>query len=188
MKQLILDSLVLVYDIITKPRIAVVDIIGGMRIREGLLVWIFTLVLPVISAMAQLGHVSLLVFLGTFIAGFLFLIVQIVCVHGVASLLGGKGPIKGLAAGICFSDVPLCFATLIESLVFILPSSLTHLATLAVTIWSIVLAVLAIKTNYGLGTGRSIVALFLPLVLFLCIFAVLAIYFVFSIVSMVKGF
>ena len=188
MNELIQDTLELTYDIITKPHSSMSRIVSGMRYREGLMIWGFTMLLPCFSAMFQMGRFSASLFIGTIVGACLLLVIQVVFVHGAASLFGGKGPILGLAAGICFSDVPLCFATLAESLVFVLPSSLVHVLTLGVTIWSIYVAVLAVKINYGLDGGRSIVALFLPVILIVGIIALLAVYFVYSIASLVSGF
>ena len=184
---LVQDALVLVYDVITRPRSAMAGVVSPARLRVGLFVWAFMLLLPIFSATAQLGRFSLSLLLGTTIGGIVFFLLQVMFIHGAASLFGGKGPVRGLAAGLCFANVPLCFATLAESFIFLLPSPLVHLLSLIAALWSIYLDVLAIKENYGLGTGRSIVALFLPVVIIVVILVIIAVCFVVSLASLVKG-
>lgn len=185
---LVQDALVLLYDVITHPRTAMADVVSAIHLREGLLVLAFTLILPCFSATAQMGRFSLSLLLGTVIGGALLLLLQVIFIHGAASLFGGKGPAQGLAAGLCFANAPLCFATLAESFIFLLPSPLVHLLSLIAAFWSIYLDVWAIKENYGLGTGRSIVALFLPVVVIVVVLVIIAVYFVVSLASLVKGF
>lgn len=119
--------------------------------------------------------------------GAIGLFLQIVCIHGAARLLGGQGAFKALASGLAFSDVPLNFATVAESLVFVLPSGLVHLISLAALLAALVFDVYAVHFTYGLSLGRSTAAVLLPIVLLLGLLVALIAFVFVGVVSTVTS-
>lgn len=188
MKQLLMDTLEYTFDVISNPKPALDKVVHEVRLHEGLLIWVFTLLLPCLSAFVQMKDGSLRTAIGAFVAGAIIFLAQVICIHGMASILGGKGSIKSLAAGLGFSNIPLNFATLAESLVFLLPGSAVHTVSGAAFIWSVVLAVLVIRSNYSFSTERSVATLLLPIILLIVAIIAIVLCFVVSLVTLLKGF
>ncbi|MCI1822210.1 MAG: YIP1 family protein [Megasphaera sp.] len=188
MRPLILDTLEYTYDFITKPKVTLDKIVKERRLREGLLIWIFTLMLPCISAIIQLSGAHIGAAVGALLFGGVCFILQIIFIHGISCLLGGSGTIKALAAGLGFSNIPLNFATLAESLLFILPSLLVHFISIASLLWTLVLSVLTVRSTYGMNTARSTLAVCMPMIILVCVVVILVVWFTFSVLSLVKGF
>jgi len=185
MKERIYDALELLFDTLTRPAQAMMHITAGGQFRTGMLIWAFTIILPCISALVQMRHGSVLLVAGAFVGGAVSLFFQTLLVHGAALLLGGHGQARNLAAAFCFADFPLNFAILLSSLVFILPTGLVQGLSVAALLWAVVLAAYAVRANYGMGMGRSCIALFLPLLIVLGLLAVLFMYIVVEVVSLV---
>ncbi|MGE1062294.1 YIP1 family protein [Megasphaera paucivorans] len=188
MRSLILDTLEYTYDLITKPKVTLDKIVQERRLREGVLIWIFTLILPCVSAIVQLSGAHIGAAFGALLFGCVCFILQIIFIHGISCLLGGSGTIKALAAGLGFSNIPLNFATLAESLLFILPSILVHFISIASLLWTLVLSVLAVRSAYGMSTARSTLAVCMPMIIVVCVIIILVIWFAFSVLTLVKGF
>jgi hypothetical protein len=88
-------------------------------------------------------------------------------IHLSAKIFGGKGSYSTLAYLMSLFSVPLGMVSTVLSLI----PCLGGLLSLAVSIYSIVLAVRAIKVNYRLTTGKAVGAYFVPVaVIFVIVF------------------
>ncbi|OKY52971.1 Yip1 family protein [Megasphaera cerevisiae] len=188
MKQHIEDALVLAYGVVTEPQKNIASITEKQQLCEGLIIWAGTILLSVISVFSQWEKASMLTLIALYGGAALFFLFRILFLHGTSRMLGGEGSLKGIASGLCFADIPANLATLAESFVFILPAQLVYLISFAVMIWSFALAVMAVRSNYGLSTGRSVAAIILPAVLFIGVIVILFVYVAVSIASVFEGF
>lgn len=87
-------------------------------------------------------------------------------VQGAAWILKGRGAYFGIFSGLCFADVPYLFSPIIALLTFLgtIGNILFSIFFFGLWIWSIVLAIMAIRGNYGFTTGRAIATFFLAFV------------------------
>lgn len=92
-------------------------------------------------------------------------------VHLTAEALGGRGRALSLLALIGIVQLPavlLAPAAILGRLISPLVVSLT---TAGLSLWTLVLGILAIRENYGFSTGRAVGAMFLPVIgFFLAVF------------------
>lgn len=181
------EALVLTYDVLSQPRTALAVITKEQRIEEGLLIWFLTILLSVISIFAQWEQSTVLTFFGVYIGAGLFFLIRLGCLHGTARLLGGKGAVTGIAAGLCFADIPMNLATLAESFVFVVPEEIIHVVTIVAMVWSFVLTLMVVMANYRLGIVRSVLAIILPVVFIAGCIVLFFLYIAMSIVSLVPG-
>jgi hypothetical protein len=98
--------------------------------------------------------------------------IQVSILHFLAELMGGSGKILGLFSAFAFiqilglfSAVANVFTSLFVSLgiLFFLPLGL------AMGIWQVILSVLAIREIYLLSTARSLLVLFLPIIIVIAV-------------------
>lgn len=92
--------------------------------------------------------------------------------HLAAEFAGGRGQARGLLALLGIVQMPLILlapATLLGRLIW---TGLTDLAGFALSLWVLVLSVLAVRENYGLGSGRAVGVYLLPLIGFLAFLVV----------------
>jgi hypothetical protein len=108
----------------------------------------------------------------------MFAVLWAAVVNAVARAFGGSGAFPGVFTGLAFAQVPGIIGSLLQALravdptlgaVVVLP------ATLAVTVWSLVLAVLAARESHRLSTGQAVGAVALGIAAMLVIGILLAI-------------
>lgn len=182
------EAMVLVYDSLAHPKETLSLIAREQRLYEGLIVWFFSVFLTAVSIFVQWERSSVLAFAGLYMGAGLFFLVRIVCLHGTSRILGGKGSVKGLAAVVCFADIPLNLATLAESFVFLIPEELIHAVSLIAAIWAFILSVMAVMSNYGLSALRSVLAIILPVIIVAGCIVLFFIYIAVSVISLLPGF
>ena len=88
----------------------------------------------------------------------------------MSRILGGKGSYGGLFAGLGFAYLPAVFTVPVTFMALQLDSigqGLSGFIGFGIAVWTIVLSVFAIQANNNLSTGRAILAIFLPLAIFL---------------------
>lgn len=181
------EAFALTYDVLTKPKTTLATITKEQHIEEGMLIWFLTILLSVISIFAQWEQSTVLTFFGVYIGAGLFFLIRLGCLHGTARLLGGRGAVTGIAAGLCFADIPMNLATLAESFVFILPTEVIHVISIVAMVWSFVLTVMVVMGNYGMSVIRSVLAIFLPVIFIAGCVVLFFLYIAMSIVSLVPG-
>lgn len=89
----------------------------------------------------------------------------------VAAMLGGQGTYRGTFTALAFANVPSLIGVPVDLLGVALPTVrlLAGLVGLALTVWVIVLAVIAIRESHALSTGRAVLTLVIPVVVLLVI-------------------
>ncbi|MFW0858693.1 MAG: YIP1 family protein [Dehalococcoidia bacterium] len=104
---------------------------------------------------------------GTLIIGILTLVIFTALCHLAASLLGGRGGYWGLFSGFGFTALPGIFVAplAVIGMLPIVGGLLSGLGTFGVSVWSLVLNILAIRENYLVSTGRAILIVLLPAVI-----------------------
>ncbi|QGG47081.1 Yip1 family protein [Heliorestis convoluta] len=87
----------------------------------------------------------------------------------IGELLGGKGNAKGLLVTLGLASLPSIFTSPLRLLGEVLPggATLEWLGILALTVWTIILQVFAIKQSVQLSTIRAAITYFAPLLLLL---------------------
>jgi hypothetical protein len=111
----------------------------------------------------EIGMPAILV--GISITNIVTLVIFTAIAHLVASLLGGRGSYGGLFSGFAFASLPGIFAAPL-AVIGLLPAVgvlLSGLGSFGITVWSIVLSILAVRENYLVSTGRAILILLLSL-------------------------
>lgn len=181
------DALELTYDCLFHPQKTLFLVAMEQRLYEGIWIWMLSVLLTVVSVLAQAERSFLLSLIGIYLGAGIFFLIRIGLLHGAARLLGGRGTIKGLAAALCFADVPLNLATLAESLTFFLPTELVHVISFFSGIWALWLCVITVRQHYQLGAVYSILAIFLPILAVLVCILLLLIYVAVSVVSLFPG-
>ena len=116
---------------------------------------------------------------GTPIIGLLTLVVFTAIYHLVASVLGGKGSYWGLFSGLAFAALPNIFfapLTAISLPLGIIGGTILYgLGAIGLTLWIVVLGVIAIRENYVVSTGRAVLIYLLPLILLVILGILIAI-------------
>ena len=95
-----------------------------------------------------------------------FFAVWVAVVMGSARLVGGAGGFGATFTGLGFAYAPSIFAVLATALVIplgTLAGFLGALVAFGVSIWMLVLNVLAVREVHGLSTGRAVAALLIPI-------------------------
>ena len=110
----------------------------------------------------------------------------------MSRILGGKGSYGGLFAGIGFAYLPIAFTILIPFMALQLDDfgrALSGMIGFGMTVWTIVLSVIAVQANNNFTTGRAIAAIFIPLAVFLILLLALFAFIVIMIlIALNEGF
>lgn len=183
LKQYIEEAMILAYDLVTAPKTTLMNITKEQRLYEGWIIWFLSTLLSVISVYVQWERAGVWLLIAIYGGGAVMLLIEAALLHGTAQLLGGSGAWKGVLAALCFCGIPANIGTLAGTFAFILPGSLVGLIAFLSGLWGVILIVLALQANYAMGVGRSIAAVFLPIVFLAGVFILLCIYVVVSVAS-----
>lgn len=183
LKQYIEEAMILAYDLVTAPKTTLMNITKEQRLYEGWIIWFLSTLLSVISVYVQWERAGVWLLIAIYGGGAVMLLIEAALLHGTAQLLGGSGAWKGVLAALCFCGIPANIGTLAGTFAFILPGSLVGLIVFLSGLWGVILIVLALQANYAMGVGRSIAAVFLPIVFLAGVFILLCIYVVVSVAS-----
>ncbi len=85
----------------------------------------------------------------------------------LAEFLGGKGRGATLFTALGFAYAPALFSAPVTVLLTNTYPKLLNLVTFVITVWVLVLTVLAIRTVHGFSTGKAVWTLFIPFLSFL---------------------
>ncbi|HSW09782.1 MAG TPA: Yip1 family protein [Bacillota bacterium] len=110
--------------------------------------------------------------------GGVLLLVQAGIGYGLARLLGSRGSFLGLLSGLALANVPSVFQAPFALLAVTLGpagTALSALGTAALSVWVIVLSVLALRETFVTSTGRAVLIYFLYLILVLFLAGALAV-------------
>jgi len=89
--------------------------------------------------------------------------------HLIARLLKGEGSFVGLLSGLGFASFPTILTApfaLLGVVGGLFGSLVYNLAVFAVSIWVLVLNIIAIRENYAFSTGKAVLTFFIPVILF----------------------
>ncbi|MBT9142599.1 MAG: hypothetical protein DDT29_00993 [Dehalococcoidia bacterium] len=150
---------------------------------------IFLLVMLVVSLatvltdatfLAQLGvtQLGLAVFIVVLIPlSLIFLFTQAGACFGAARLLGARGSFRNLLSLLALANVPSLFMAPLALLRFVpgIAGSVLHgLGSLVLSIWVMVLAIIAVRETFQVTTGRAVLICYLPILLLVALVVLLA--------------
>jgi hypothetical protein len=116
---------------------------------------------PVIARALAVGTAVATPFLTVVFAALIALVL-----HGMAKLFKGEGTYSGMLCGVAFAYVPSVINVLVALLVLtlgFLGALLAGFVSFAISIWVIILVVVAVRENYALTTGRAAGAVLIPI-------------------------
>lgn len=125
---------------------------------------------------AQLGG-SVGVFAVLMPLSFLLLFIQAGACFGVARLLGAKGSFSSLLSLFALANAPSLFMAPLALLNFvpgIAASALYGLGSLALTIWVVILIIIAVRETFQVTIGRALLICYLPILLLVVLVALVA--------------
>ncbi|MBS3899142.1 MAG: YIP1 family protein [Dethiobacter sp.] len=145
----------------------------------------FILVMMVVSMTTALTDVELTAQLGGSAVVFavlmpfslLILVVQAGVSFGAARLLGARGSFHNLLSLFALSNLPSLFMAPLALLRFapgIAGSILHGLGSFILSVWVLVLAVIAVRETFQVTTGRALLICYLPILLLVVLVALLA--------------
>lgn len=109
----------------------------------------------------------------------------------MSRILGGRGSYGGLFSGLAFASVPSVFTIPVTFLAFqfeTLGLGLSGMIGFGVTVWTIVLTVIAVQANNNFSTGRALAAILIPLaIFFVLLIALIALVVVLIVVAVNEG-
>lgn len=146
---------------------------------------IFLLVMLVVSLATVLTDATLLAQLGglaVFIVvliplSLIFLFTQAGACFGAARLLGARGSFRNLLSLLALANVPSLFMAPLALLRFVpgIAGSVLHgLGSLVLSIWVMVLAIIAVRETFQVTTGRAVLICYLPILLLVALVVLLA--------------
>ena len=100
----------------------------------------------------------------------------------MSRVLGGKGSYGGLFAGFGFAYLPALFTVPVAFIAFQsddFGQALSGMIGFGLSVWTIVLSIIAVQANNNFSTGRAIAAVFIPLAI---VFALLLAIFAFVVI------
>jgi hypothetical protein len=107
-----------------------------------------------------------------------------------ARLLGGDGGYRVTFCGLAFATVPQVFSVIVTALMLplgVVGSLLGGVLGLAVSIWTLVLAVIAMRHAHHLSTGRAVGAVLLPVAALALLAVLLVVVVVFAVLAAFAG-
>lgn len=174
-----------IYGMVVKPKETLDDIIEKAPVWQGLIIIVILSLLPVFIMfnkdiiLNNLGTgvnpydidiitkmLPIMTIMGVFFAMILTPIFQFIWVgmyNMISDFLGHKGSGKSLFAAFGFTSVPSIFSLLIYAV--LVNTSVQFLSTifsLLISIWVIMLQIIALKKNYKMGTGTATLTYFIP--------------------------
>lgn len=143
-----------IYGLIVCPAKTLEDITSGEKWKEGAVIWLFVILLMTVSSFSTgAGIVS--EFIGTVILLGLFLLFHSAVIDYLSGLFGGRGTARGITAGFMSASLPYAFSVFFALLSQFGLEIINSIGMFAIVIWSFLLDILAIRSNYGFGNGKS---------------------------------
>jgi hypothetical protein len=156
----------LVAELITSPVSAMREITNGERLREGFLIWIFSVLIISLSVMHGSGG-AVAGFILTAVLMGLSLIAYSAIIDYIAGFAGGTGTAKGITAAFMASSIPEVFQAVLALLSVAGVQFLEGIGLFVIFIWSFVLEVIAISENYHFTKGKSFLIAIAPAIILL---------------------
>ncbi len=128
---------------------------------------------------------SVIVF-GTLALSFLALFVSAALLHLFARLFGGSGGFWNLFSAYAFTTFPMIFSVpvfLLAGFIGVAGGFLSGLVSMGLSVWVLVLDVIAVKESHGLSLGRSIAAYLVYLALIVIVPLVIVVFLVLALIA-----
>lgn len=154
-----------IYDVLTHPVFALYKIAKQLSLQEAALLLVLN-ALIIALGQSQFHFAFLLSFVGTLAFSLLQIVIGAGIVHVFATFCGGHGDVRGLICATPYTQFPANLLLFGNAFTWLHLPALTGVWAFALSIWSLVLYVIAVAQNYGLSTSRAILVVILP---FLCI-------------------
>ncbi|MDU7217392.1 MAG: hypothetical protein E6293_07875 [Dialister sp.] len=147
----ILDN---IYGLVVRPVKTLEDVTSGEKIKEGIIIWLFVILLMTLSSF-KAGAGIVTQFIGTIILLGIFLLFHSAVTDYFSGLLGGRGTARGITAGFMCASLPYAFSVFFALLSQFGLEIINSIGMFAIVIWSFLLDILAIRSNYGFGNGKA---------------------------------
>lgn len=159
-----------IYRLICHPSDALFELTKQEKIKTGLSIWLFVLALITLST-AKLDIEWIPTFLVLVLVSGMGIVIHSAVIDYIAGFMGGRGTAKGITVGFLSAYLPYAFVVF-----FILMKQLGWEAvsgglTFLTWIWSVVLDVIAIRSNYEFTTTKSFWIEMAPMILFVVLFS-----------------
>ncbi|MDL2280392.1 YIP1 family protein [Selenomonadales bacterium OttesenSCG-928-I06] len=179
------DFLETIYDVLFKPNQAMHVIAQTQKIKQALLLFFFSSLMPPWAAYIVLKDVLGASFFT--IAFFIQIGLYLICwflfaavLGAIAELYGGRGSIISLFATLGFASLPrivitpfwVCISFMSEPF----KSVFTSAAGFVVLLWMLFLYIEALKASYKLSTSTAILTLFTPIIFLIGLSIILFLY------------
>ena len=147
----ILDN---IYGLVVRPVKTLEDVTSGEKLKEGIIIWLFVILLMTLSSF-KAGAGIVTQFIGTIILLGIFLLFHSALTDYFSGLLGGRGTARGITAGFMCASLPYAFSVFFTLLSQFGLEIINSIGMFAIVIWSFLLDILAIRSNYGFGNGKA---------------------------------
>lgn len=147
----ILDN---IYGLVVRPVKTLEDVTSGEKLKEGIIIWLFVILLMTLSSF-KAGAGIVTQFIGTTILLGIFLLFHSAVTDYFSGLLGGRGTARGITAGFMCASLPYGFSVFFALLSQFGLEIINSIGMFAIVIWSFLLDILAIRSNYGFGNGKA---------------------------------
>ena len=171
-----------VVGIIGSPVVTMREMSRGQSLRLSLTIFLLVMLVVMGTVLvdaelaAQLGG-SVVVFVVLIPLSFLLLIIQAGVSFGAARLLGAKGSFSSLLSLLALANVPSLFMAplvLVSFLPGIAGSVLYGLGSFVLSIWVMVLVIIAVRETFQVSTVRALFICYLPILLLVILIALVA--------------
>lgn len=160
-----------IYDLMLKPRLGFRDITETRSLKQGLLIIVFSTIITTLGMWSGSDFQSKIFLIIIQLFGSLFMwVISAAVFHLIAELLGGSGTVKQLLKATAFIAFLQILLVPVYLLAAFLPSNgaaIIGIATFLISIWSIVLDVLAIQSVYNVSGAKATLIFLLPLLVFI---------------------
>ena len=147
----ILDN---IYGLVVRPVKTLEDVTSGEKLKEGIIIWLFVILLTTLSSF-KAGAGIVTQFIGTIILLGIFLLFHSAVTDYFSGLLGGRGTARGITAGFMCASLPYAVSVFFALLSQFGLEIINSIGMFAIVIWSFLLDILAIRSNYGFGNGKA---------------------------------
>lgn len=158
--------------LIISPRQALMEITNEEKLKEGFFIWIFVVLLMVLSLFQQgpglvMQFLLMVLFMGA------ALLVHSAVIDYISGFWGGMGTARGITAGFMAASLPMAFSVFFTFLAEVGVGALSGIGSFAIWIWSFYLDVTAIGQNYRFRPGKSFLIALTPYILIVIFFIAL---------------
>ncbi len=178
------DFLENLYDILFQPLQGMKSIAARRLTGQAVVALLLSVLIPAWPIYFFLKEINMpilihLIIIVQILGSFILWFVGVAILHLIAEMAGGRGTAAGLLAAMGFSHVPRIFLVPGWVVTILMPAGIRPLlfAVLGImtAVWTLGLAMVAIRANYDFSPSKAIVVLITPLLALIAAFLVIAI-------------